>query len=328
MNSFDFKENNIIRITIDYPELRVEKPNIYLLKTDDGYVMIDCGGYDRGKDLTFLCSELYRMGIKEQEIRQIIITHTHRDHSFLAGSMQVLSGAEVFIGRADFPRVSGDLSLYRKVFRPVEDYLHFWGFDENMIARFFRSFGRQYYSAGFYEEKTCLIESEIEMGTLKIFLSPGHTSGSLCIYDLASGVLFTGDTLLKKIVSVPVIEYDPQATQGISMLTRHTETLNILKSIGYRFLCPGHGEPIPADIPVIDTIFSYIERRSRRVISLIAEGKNTVYKIARSLYAPDVLENVVFREGPLVYVSDLMMPLEYLLKMGKIRVEDGIIEVI
>ncbi len=313
---------------VNYPELRIENPNIYLIKKREGYVMIDCGGFDPEKDFNILCDELHSRKINPEEIKDIFLTHTHKDHSLLAEKIQRLTCAKIYLGRSDFLRISDDINAYRKAYGRVRHYLRYWGFDENMTSRFFRSFERQSHSARLDRENTILLDKDTEIDSLRIIMSPGHTSGSICIYDSESELLFTGDTLLKKIVLVPVIEYDRDIEDGISMLLRHTDTLKMISKIGYKYIYPGHGELIPADVPVIDTIFSYIERRSKRVLTLIEKGRNTIYSIAEALYQNGVLNDVVFKEAPLVYVSDLMMPLEYLNREGRIRVDNGIIKVI
>lgn len=320
-------DNGVIRIVTNYPELRVERPNIYLVKRSSGYAMIDCGGYEREKDFSHLCNELNRLGIDTSLIKTLFITHTHRDHSLLADLMQHLSGAKVFVGKEDYFRIS-DISLYRDRYRRVRDYLLFWGFKEDMVERFYRSFERQFCELRLDLSNTVIVDRDMVIDSFEIVSTPGHTSGSICIYDCFNRCLFTGDTLLKKVVLVPVIEFDPEAEEGISMLTAHLGALRRIEGIEYRFIYPGHGDRISSDMNVIDTIFKYLERRSKRVLSLIMEGKNSVYEIARSLYPPGTLEDVVTKEAPLVYISDLMMPLEYLLLNKKIKVEDGIIRAV
>ncbi|MCX7944385.1 MAG: MBL fold metallo-hydrolase [Deltaproteobacteria bacterium] len=320
------KDLNIITITINYPGLRVEKPNIYIVKKSFGYAMIDCGGFDPENDFDNLYNELRSHKIELQDIKHVFLTHTHKDHSFLSSKIQALTGAKIYLGRDDYPRISNSFEDYRKNFIRIKEYLRYWGFDDSMFSRFCRSFERQYYNCSLNLNKTVIIDSDLEIDSLKLINSPGHTSGSVCIYDKELKVLFTGDTILKKIVLVPVIEYDRGQETGLSMLSRHTDSLRALSNLDYDSILPGHGGVIPREFKIIDAVLSYIERRSKRVLSLVLAGKNTVYDIAESLYSKGTLEDVVFKDAPLVYVSDLMMPLENLLRNGKIEVKDGIIK--
>lgn len=287
--------------------------------------MVDCGGFELEKDFETLRWELENKHIRLDEIKKIFLTHTHKDHSMLCGKLQNITDATVYIGKGDYLRISSDYESYREWYGQIKDYLSFWGFDKDMEERFYRSFERQYFNANLNLKNTILIDSDSKVDSFILIYTPGHTSGSICVYDYEEKILFTGDTLLKKIVSVPVIEFDEDIPQGLSMLSRHIETLKRLSGVDYKYIYLGHGVPISMGIPLVDTIFKYIERRSKRVLTLIKGGANTVYKIANALYSKDILSDVVFKEAPLVYVSDLMMPLESLLTEKKIFVKNGVI---
>lgn len=319
-------QDRVIRIAIDYPDIRVDKPNIYLLKSQDGYSMIDCGGYSVESDFEVLCNRLNNIGIDLSEITEVFLTHTHKDHSLLAGRIQSVSGATVYMGSGDYHRLSGDIDSYRNFFSRVKDYLLSWGFRQDMVDRFFRSFNRQYYDAGLSMSNVRLVDRDMFHRSFDILSTPGHTSGSICMFHRESGLLFTGDTLIKKIVSVPIIEYSDNCKT--SMITEHTKTLSKLRNVKYAAILPGHGDVISEEKEVIDTIFTYIERRAKRVESLLKEGADTVYDLAISLYGRDALYDVVNKEAPTVYVSDLMMPLEYLYQRDRISVEDGKIKLL
>jgi len=319
-------QGRVIRITIDFPGIRVDRPNIYLIKSRDGYSMIDCGGYDLESDLPLLGSLIREAGIDIGDIKEIFLTHTHKDHAFLVSKVQSITGARVYMGRDDYYRLSDNLTAYQEFFSRIEAYLSYWGFRQDMVDRFFRSFNRQYYNAGLDVTAITFVERDMRLSEFDILFTPGHTRGSICLYHRESGLLFTGDTLMKKIVSVPIIEYSGSLTT--SMLTEHTETLRKLREIRCTAILPGHGDVITDEKGVIDAIFAYIERRAKRVESLIREGLNDVYSLAHSLYGRDVLYDVVCREEPTVYVSDLMMPLEYLFGQNRIRVEDGRIKLL
>lgn len=323
MPSVTYLKESIIRISIEYPDIRVENPNIYIVGSADGYSLIDCGGYDSEKDFRWLCNQLHTLGIGLSEIKRIFLTHTHRDHAFLAGRVAGNSDAIVYMGSGDYLRLSGRLLEYRLSCEYVKDYLLMWGFDKSMVQRFFRSFERQFYDSKIPEDRICLIDSEFRVGEFDILPSPGHTMGSICILLKDEGILFTGDTLIKKIVTVPVIE--STGSGFTSSLTLHYNSLKRLGGIDFTniIIIPGHGDVIQGGRSVIETIFHYIERRAERVLALVGKGKNNVYDIARSLYGRDVLYDVSNKEGPTVYVSDLMMPLEYLYLKRKILVNNG-----
>lgn len=69
---------------------------------------------------------------------------------------------------------------------------------------------------------------------LEFFHTPGHTAGSICIFDKLTGVLFSGDTKFA------------DGGQGRTDLggsgKEMAESLVLIGKIPYKVLCPGHGE--------------------------------------------------------------------------------------
>lgn len=67
--------------------------------------------------------------------------------------------------------------------------------------------------------------------------TPGHTPGSVCLYETHNAILVSGDTLFAN------------GGQGRTDLggddaeLRMQESLDILSRLGWKILCPGHGEP-------------------------------------------------------------------------------------
>jgi len=70
--------------------------------------------------------------------------------------------------------------------------------------------------------------------TLEFFHTPGHTDGSVCVLDLKTGVLFSGDTKFA------------DGGQGRTDLggsdAELEKSLRLIGKIDYALLCPGHGK--------------------------------------------------------------------------------------
>lgn len=101
----------------------------------------------------------------------LVITHFHSDHCGAVNELVAATGAPVMAGEADIaglsdPEISGfaeEGSDYRvtNVSRALADGdVITWGTNQ-----------------------------------LRVFATPGHTPGSICLWDEANGYLFTGDTL-------------------------------------------------------------------------------------------------------------------------------------
>ena len=70
----------------------------FLLDTDEGLVLIDCSIQET---LYQLIDGFYQLGFDPHKLRKILLTHGHFDHCGAAGSLQKMSGCEVWIGEGD-----------------------------------------------------------------------------------------------------------------------------------------------------------------------------------------------------------------------------------
>jgi glyoxylase-like metal-dependent hydrolase (beta-lactamase superfamily II) len=93
---------------------------------------------------------------------------------------------------------------------------------------------------------------------------PGHTSGSICLYERSRALIVTGDTVLAR-GALPVITQNGSSGE-------HLESLERLASLRARLLLPGHG-PL-SDDPAADIAAASGTVRSR--LSGWAEQHQTV----------------------------------------------------
>jgi hydroxyacylglutathione hydrolase len=78
------------------------------------------------------------------------------------------------------------------------------------------------------------------LGGLEVLLVPGHTPGSIMLYQREAGVLFTGDTIRNEngVLDGP----PPQFTPDIDEAFRGIE--QIVLPLEFETLLPGHGDPV------------------------------------------------------------------------------------
>lgn len=193
-------------ILIDLSEI---DSNIYLV----GDMAIDSG---TGFNFTRLYQvfKMLKLGLKD--IRNIVNTHGHFDH---IGGNGYFVNAKIAIHEKDADIVEkADKKL------SYADY-----YDGKLVPR---------------EVSTRLKEGDkVTAGSmeLEVMHSPGHTPGSICLYDKKSGTLFTGDTVFSDGVGrTDMPGGDEKQLQA---------SLEKLSTLEVKRLLPGHGEPLLLDAP-------------------------------------------------------------------------------
>lgn len=67
---------------------------------------------------------------------------------------------------------------------------------------------------------------------LEIIHAPGHTLGSICLFDRKKGILFSGDTLFADGIGRTDLGGDEKLME---------KSLALIRKLDYKLLCPGHG---------------------------------------------------------------------------------------
>src|SRR6516162_1602763 len=68
--------------------------NTYLVRADDGYLLVDCG-WDTVDTLQALEGHLRALDVPLGDVRHLVITHIHPDHYGLAGRLREITKADL-----------------------------------------------------------------------------------------------------------------------------------------------------------------------------------------------------------------------------------------
>jgi hydroxyacylglutathione hydrolase len=199
--------------------------NCYVL-VKDGLILIDTGLPGGGqKILRYVQDILHR---NPAEVRTIILTHYHLDHTGNVNTLKGVSPAKVAIHEADSPFVSGQAPA------PVPKG---W---KGAVTRGIGAF----ISSGPFQPDILLKDRDTIEGLTCIHV-PGHTPGSICLLDPVSGVLFAGDTLRydgRKIEGPPA-RFTPDMDQA-------RRSIQKIATFTFDILLGGHGVPLRPDASV------------------------------------------------------------------------------
>jgi glyoxylase-like metal-dependent hydrolase (beta-lactamase superfamily II) len=201
-------------------EKRVPEPDIEVVKLNglgmesnaylvlcDRPMLVDVG---TGARLERTLAEMKEL-LGKRKLHRLVLTHMHFDHTGGAAAMQEETGAEALALPPDsWALAEGDGKLTCSG----------WLGEEQRPLKL-----------------RALKEGEkLDCGplSLEVLHTPGHTEGSLCLFDSASGTLFSGDTVF---ADGGVGRWDlPTGNHG-----RLVESLKRLSKLGVKALYPGHG---------------------------------------------------------------------------------------
>lgn len=188
--------------------------SIYLIEGETAALLIDTGF-----GVTDLISEIRAI----TELPYFVVnTHGHGDHS--GGNILF---PEVFLHAGAIREVRESLELNKTVLSP-----DLWAKMEKEYQK--SNYIQRYVSEGFI----------FDLGggrRLEVVEVPGHTSGCICLIDSLSGLVFTGDCLVKAMEILLVVP----AALSISAYLSSMEKL-LGRSSSFIGLCTGHDqEPLP-----------------------------------------------------------------------------------
>jgi glyoxylase-like metal-dependent hydrolase (beta-lactamase superfamily II) len=205
--------------------LRFSVVNAYAVAIDGGFALVDTGPVGSEGPVLEALAELR----PSASLRQIVLTHSHKDHCGSALALASVTGAEVLAGADDALVISGaeqepaavitdeERPYYERVAPllppapPVRvDRLLDDGDDVG------------------WDEPTCVMRA------------PGHTAGSIAVYMAASRVLFTGDNVASMAGRAVLGPFNVDRAGAIASFRRQA-------AVDAEIACFGHGDPIIGD---------------------------------------------------------------------------------
>ncbi|MGQ4872694.1 MAG: MBL fold metallo-hydrolase [Promethearchaeia archaeon] len=224
--------------------------HVYLIIGENLNVLIDTGIITKFNSLNYLLTT--EIGLTIEDINLIINTHEHFDHISSNPYFKCVIAAH----RWAATKIQHTDELILKGKRWGVDLsdlkVHLWLEDRNIL--------------------------DLGNVILKIVETPGHTSGSICIYEPFKHYIFTGDTLFKG------------ATTNIyesGSISEYINSLQILNTLKIKSFYPGHGQWVIGENEVKKEIDASISNSQVELENYIARIKSKSLKELRvpsSLY--------------------------------------------
>jgi glyoxylase-like metal-dependent hydrolase (beta-lactamase superfamily II) len=166
---------------------RVGYSHVYLLASDGKLTLIDSG----------MCCKRVRARIEEEgyavtDLKTIVLTHAHFDHTGCAAKLAKESGAKIVAHQDEAPYITREKGL------PTPSPLKFLIF--RLFNRVLPRLLDLKHERDINKVDRLLKEGDIvdALGGLQVLHVPGHTPGSIALYHPTRKILFCGDALTNK----------------------------------------------------------------------------------------------------------------------------------
>jgi len=184
--------------------------NVYLV-LDERPILVDAGMM-AGPTLKNI-----KKYIDPTKIEMIILTHCHHDHSGAAPAIKEATGAKILLSDKEVGCVGDDLTT---------------------VAYLFGQEAPEYKVDGLLTEGMVI---DLGKWKLDVMETPGHSQGSICLYEKSEKILFSGDTVFPDGNIGRTDMYGGDTTELVSSVERLTK-------LDVKTMYPGHMEITSKDV--------------------------------------------------------------------------------
>lgn len=238
---------NITRITAGNPgPFTYLGTNSYIIG-NDCLVVVDPGPDDDAHLGALVAA------IAGRPVSHILITHTHRDHSPLAGKLKALTGATT-VGEGPHRYTTAADPAFTSLMDASADF-------------------------DFMPDIPVKNGAQIECGGFSVtsIATPGHAENHMAYSLDGTGILFSGDHVMEWATTIVA---PPDGS-----MQRYLDSLDRLVIRDDRIYMPGHGDNIESPKKRVRALKTHRLQREGAILAYVQTGETTLSRIVQTIYA-------------------------------------------
>lgn len=278
---------NIYRLQLPLPNNPLEHVNTYLVRGDDGCLLVDTG-WDTGEALTSLKKQLTDISTHLEDISRIVATHIHPDHYGLAGRLRQLSQAEIALHYLERDLVQPGYSDMEKFIRREIEWMHINGVPADELTEGLSQLQATRpemikFTAPVLPDTTLRGGETISVGSFsfRVLWTPGHSPGHICLYEPTQEILISGDHILPAMTPDTGVVLEPNSSPN--PLDDYLNSLNEIKQLKVSLTLPGHGQPFTGLQQRIEEIIQLHKQRSSEILEAVKVEAKTAHQISTEI---------------------------------------------
>lgn len=272
----------IHRIQLPTPFI-VGPVNLYLW-TGSPLTLFDTGVKDAAS-LDALEAGLRNLGYALSDIERVMLTHHHIDHCGLLQTIVKASGAEAWM-HPDAPEQSRSTDGDDNDDERRQTYLDMmaeFGVPPDIREQSMQNWGQHRH---LLDHPVCThpIHDGARIGPFSAYYVPGHSATDILFLHEEHGYSIAGDHILAAFNPNPLLRRPSPGKPREKALVEYQRSLHRSRTLPLGLCLPGHGDPIPNPIEIIDGIFESHAKRNEKILANLPPEGITPYDTLRLLY--------------------------------------------